>query len=52
MAPGSARNWIAVNAVQQVSLNKKMTTLLLRNSILRAAGIAGLPPALVLLLST
>jgi hypothetical protein len=23
MIPGSARNWIAVNAVQQFSLNKK-----------------------------
>jgi hypothetical protein len=26
MVPGSARNWIAVNAVQQSSLNKKMET--------------------------
>jgi len=26
MVPGSARNWIAVNAVQQFSLNKKMKT--------------------------
>jgi len=39
--PGSARNWIAVNAVQQSSLNKKMktknmTTLHLRNSISRS----------------
>jgi len=38
MVPGSARNWIAVNAVQQFSLNQKvktknMTTLQLRKSI-------------------
>jgi hypothetical protein len=37
MVPGSARNWIAVNAVQQFSLNKEktktMTTLHLRKSI-------------------
>jgi uncharacterized coiled-coil protein SlyX len=37
MVPGSARNWIAVNALQQSSLNKKMktknmTTLQLRES--------------------
>ena len=35
MVPGSTRNWIAVNAVQQSSLNtnKNMTTLHLRKSI-------------------
>jgi hypothetical protein len=38
MVPGSARNWIAVNAVKQSNLNKKMktknmTTLQLRESI-------------------
>jgi len=41
MVPGSARNWIAVNALQQSSLNKKlktknMTTLHLRKSIGRS----------------
>jgi hypothetical protein len=41
MIPGSARNWIAVNAVQQSNLNKKiktknMTTLPLRKSIGRS----------------
>src|SRR5438128_1059299 len=40
MVPGSTRNWIAVNAVQQSSLNKKMkaknmTTPSIRNSISR-----------------
>ncbi len=34
MIPSSARNWIAVNAVQQASLkNKNMTTLSLRNLV-------------------
>jgi hypothetical protein len=41
MIPGSARNWIAVNAVQQSSLNKNepknMATLQLRNPISRFA---------------
>jgi len=41
VVPGSVRNWIAVNAVQQSSLNRKMktknmTTLHLRNSISRS----------------
>src|SRR6266567_3812490 len=41
MVPGSARNWIVVNAVQQFSLNKKekiknMTTLHLKKSIGRS----------------
>src|SRR5712672_2054427 len=38
MVPGSARNWIAVNAVQQSNLHKKrnMTTLHLRKSIGRS----------------
>jgi len=41
MIPGSARNWIAVHAVQQFSLNKKMktknmTTLHLKHSINRS----------------
>ena len=41
MIPGSARNWIAVNAVQQFSLNKRnetknMTTLHLKESICRS----------------
>src|SRR5260370_34866798 len=41
MVPDSTRNWIAVNAVQQSSLNKKlktknMTTLNLRKSIGRS----------------
>ena len=40
MVPGSARNWIAVNAVQQSNLNKNetknMTTLRLRKSIGRS----------------
>ena len=41
MVPGSARNWIAVNAVQQSNLNKEMktktmTTLHLRKSIGRS----------------
>src|SRR6266566_3707321 len=41
MVPGSARTWIAVNAVQQSNLNKKMktkimTTLQLRKSIGRS----------------
>ena len=52
MVSGSARNWIAVNAAQQSNPqqkteNKKMTTLLLRNSILRVTFIAGLLPVLI-----
>src|SRR6266403_232777 len=48
MVPGSARNWIAVNAVQKNSLNKKMktknmTTLSIRNSISRPPWRLGLP---------
>src|SRR5437667_1358565 len=31
MVPGSTRNWIAVHAVQQFSLNKKITTSQVRN---------------------
>src|SRR5437867_500640 len=49
MVPGSARNWIAVNAVQQPNLNKKqkmktkkMTTLRLENSISRSPLRCGL----------
>src|SRR6266567_6596238 len=47
MVPSSARNWIAVNAVQQSSLNKKMktknmTTLQLRKSIGRSPWRRGL----------
>src|SRR6266404_2673358 len=48
MVPGSARNWIAVNAVQKNSLNKKMktknmTTLSIRNSVNRSPWRLGLP---------
>src|SRR5882757_461692 len=47
MVPGSARNWIAVNAAQQSSLNKKnknknMATLQLRKSIGRSPWRRGL----------
>ena len=47
MIPGSARNWIAVNAVQQSilneKLNKNMTTLHLRKSISWSPLRLGLP---------
>ena len=36
MVSGSTRNWIAVNAVQQSSLNKNMTTLHFKKSIGRS----------------
>src|SRR2546423_9416612 len=47
MVPGSARNWIAVNAVQQSSLNKRnetknMTTLHLRTLTVRSPSRIGL----------
>jgi hypothetical protein len=43
MVPGSARNWIAVNAVQQFSFNKKqnMTTLHLKKSMGRSPSRLG-----------
>ena len=43
MVPSSVRNWIAINAVQQSSLNKNMTTLHLRNSISRSPVRRGFP---------
>src|SRR6476660_8162736 len=43
MVPSSVRNWIAINAVQQPSLNKNMTTLHLRNSISRSPVRRGFP---------
>src|SRR6266403_6413742 len=48
MVPGSARNWIAVHAVQQSNLNKRngnknMTTLHSRKSIGRSPLRRGLP---------
>jgi hypothetical protein len=46
MVPGSARNWIAVNAVQQSSLNKKYdnsTFKKIKRPVAFAAGFASHP---------